>query len=90
MGHYGHAGVRVDGDFNGDGVVNFIDYQMLEQNFGRKPPAVGAAPVEGASVPEPTGTVGLTLALGWGFVRRRKGRVRDGCGGQSPPCGSDF
>jgi hypothetical protein len=77
MGHYGHAGVRGDGDFNGDGVVNFIDFQMLEQNFGRKPPAVAASPigsaVEGASVPEPTGVVGVVLVLGYGIGRRRRG-----------------
>jgi hypothetical protein len=42
--HYGHAGDWSTGDFNGDGLVGFVDFQILELAFGNRA-ASGAVPV---------------------------------------------
>jgi hypothetical protein len=76
--HYGKAGTRSDGDFNLDGKVDFIDFQMLELNFGRTPPGMPAVAVDAAdllaaeqSLPEPL-TIGSFILLLPIFMRRRR------------------
>lgn len=54
-------------DFNNDGTTNFLDFQILEQNFGRSMPFAGLA--VGASVPEPGALAGLLLTIA--FTTRR-------------------
>jgi len=69
--------VWVDGDFNGDGVVNAVDFITLKRNFG-----VGgtpAPPVGGsAAAPEPGTLVILASAAAWALARtsRRRNHAR--------------
>jgi glucose/arabinose dehydrogenase len=57
------------GDFNDDGRVNFLDFQILERAFGSNVP-FGALP-EGSPVPEPAGALAVIGAL---LLARRAGR----------------
>jgi hypothetical protein len=58
-----------DGDFNGDGAVNFADFQLLQNDFGQSAGGGGSV----TAVPEPTS---LALALGslvsLAFIQRRR------------------
>ena len=59
---FGRTGASwADGDLNGDGVVNFPDFQIMERGFGLMGTAL---PPEAANVPEPaaTGTF-VTIAV---------------------------
>jgi glucose/arabinose dehydrogenase len=57
------------GDFNDDGLVNFVDFQILERAFGQ-PVAFGTLP-DGTPVPEPA--VGVLAVLGCVMLGRRRG-----------------
>ncbi len=75
----GKYGSMAQGDFNGDGKINFNDYQYLEMNFGKTAPlfnpfaSVAAADVPVGSVPEPTG---LMLGIAGLAIMARRGRRR--------------
>jgi hypothetical protein len=58
-----------NGDFNDDGLVNFVDFQILERSFGQSVP-FGALP-DGTPVPEPT--LGALAMLGCIALARRRG-----------------
>jgi hypothetical protein len=73
--HLWGPGGRGEGDFDGNGIVNFTDFQILERNFGRHPlvgtARAGVTPV--SAVPEP-GTQLLVIGgvmAGLGRPRRR-------------------
>ena len=81
LAHFGQPGTRTDGDFNGDGLVGFKDFQLLELNFGRHPPAVAAPNLDLAqlavaeqSVPEPA--IFASIAASALFVSRRRRELR--------------
>jgi hypothetical protein len=71
-------------DFNLDGAVDLKDFQLLERNFGRRPP--GAAEVAAAdyqlladaaaaAVPEPAGGAVLAAGVAAAGLRRRRRRA---------------
>jgi len=76
----GKYGSAAQGDFNGDGKINFLDFQYLEMNYGKTASlfdpfaSVAAADVPSGSVPEPTGLI-LGIA-GMAIMARRGGRRR--------------
>jgi hypothetical protein len=81
------GGDRSRGDFNIDGKVDFVDFQILERHFGLAPPGVasGVSAADyaqisefAAAVPEPGATALLSLAVGSWLSRRR--RVRPSVG----------
>jgi glucose/arabinose dehydrogenase len=61
-------------DFNDDGVTDFLDFQILEQNFGKSMPWADLA--VSAPVPEPGGLAAVLLATVL-FCRRRRLRARN-------------
>jgi hypothetical protein len=68
--NYGKAGDFKHGDFNGDGVVNFADFQILELSFGETL-ASGAALIP-SSVPEPGALAALAGFCAVIAMRRRR------------------
>jgi hypothetical protein len=78
MSHMDKPGDFAAGDFNGDGLVNFEDYQLLEGNFGLRSPGLAPAPAgaiylsDASSVPEPG--VGAVIAFGAVYLLRRRRR----------------
>lgn len=72
----GKYGSAAQGDFNGDGKINMLDFQYLEMNYGKTAPlfspfgSAAAADVPG-SVPEPTG---LVLGIAGLAIMARRGR----------------
>ncbi len=77
--HYGQSGTWEDGDFNGDGLVNFLDFQRLESNYGNdfSPADQAQMAAAGIAVPEPNLAMGILLALGVtvGLSRRHAFRM---------------
>ena len=71
----GKYGSAAQGDFNGDGKINILDFQYLENNFGKTAPlfspfgSAAAADLPGDTVPEPTSLA--LLAAGLAIVARR-------------------
>jgi hypothetical protein len=55
--NFGLAGGAGRGDFSGDGVIDFVDFQILERQFGRRLPqpaaAKAVAPVAGSRKSSP-------------------------------------
>jgi glucose/arabinose dehydrogenase len=71
-GNFGKSGQRwAGGDFNDDGSVNFLDFQILEIAFGKTVP-LGALP-DGTLVPEPA-SFGIVLLGSTLMLRRRCAR----------------
>ena len=58
------------GDFNGDGLVNALDFNALATNFGA---SAGNAPPLGALAPEPSGLIASGLCGFATMARRRRG-----------------
>jgi hypothetical protein len=66
--NFNQAGATwASGDFNGDGVVNALDFNALASHFGQSTPA----PALGSLVPEPLTALPLT-----GLLLARRRRVR--------------
>lgn len=67
------AGVREDGDLNGDGMIDFADYRLFKDDPLR---VTGFDPPAATAVPEPTSValVGICSMLGAGLVRRSSSR----------------
>ena len=62
-----------DGDFNYDGTVDTVDFNLLASNFGQTVAAPAHASALGAVVPEPgTATLLLTGAVTGLMSRRRR------------------
>ena len=61
---FGASGTWANGDFNGDGLVTFKDYVILEANFGK------------SSVPE-LATMGLLVLGGLALIRRHQACQND-------------
>jgi hypothetical protein len=73
--------VWVDGDFNGDAVVNAVDFITLKRNFGAggtSAPPVGVGVGVGGAAPEPGTLMILASAAAWALARpgRRMNRRR--------------
>jgi len=66
--HFNQAGGWADGDFNEDGQVTIADFLILQNNWGFGTAGAGAVP----TIPEPASLT--ILAVGFGFVTRRKRR----------------
>ncbi len=61
----------VEGDFNGDGVVNMLDVEALRDNYDGTMPA-GIAAAIAATVPEPGTLLLLTIGVAGSLARKRR------------------
>jgi hypothetical protein len=69
--HYGTGTVWTQGDFSLDGKIDFLDFQLLEANFGKVATVPVSAPAgAGVGVPEPV-AIGWTGLGGMILLRRR-------------------
>jgi hypothetical protein len=84
MANLNHPGTVADGDFNGDGFVDFADFQLLESNLGKTSPGLSPTPAANAiylsdpasTVPEPTALALLTTAATATLLRRHRAAGR--------------
>ena len=74
---FGQRGSFSQGDFNVDGLIDFLDYQILERNFGLTragtlDPNVGPVPM----IPEPTALWMVIATAQTALMRRSRGMSR--------------
>lgn len=76
--NYGTGTTWEQGDFNHDGAVGFVDFQMLELHYGDGFSAAQVAALTAAGVPEPGAAMTPAIAaLAAMAMRRRRRRRRD-------------